>query len=212
MNANRERAMLFIDGGNWYHALAKIKVNSDLVDYPRFAKNLVEEKELMAIRYYVGKVFGPPRQKFGQAKFIAEIESQKVQVCFGRMVKRSVAPDGHPISEKIKTLLETQGDNIPQDIHKALEKISRQKFKVRAEKQVDVHLAADLVDYAHRDEYDVAYLLSADEDFVPAVQIARQCGKIVIAASAAHGTQLSAAVDDFILLTRNRFPADTFKK
>ena len=212
MNASSERAMLFIDGSNWHHALDKIGVDSNLVDYSRFAKNLVGERELMEIRYYVGRVSSSRHQQAKQENFIAKIESHNVRVCFGRVVTRSVDPANHPISEKIKTLLETQVDNIPQDIHKALEEISSQKIKERVEKQVDVHLATDLVDCAHRDQYDIAYLFSADEDFVPAVKIARRCGKRVVAASARPGTQLSDAVNAFILLTRNRFPADAFKK
>lgn len=212
MNASSERAMLFIDGSNWYHALDEIGVDSNLVDYSRFAKNLVQERELLGIRYYVGKVLSPRHQKFGQEQFIAKIQLQNVQVYFGRMVTRLVDPGNHPINKKIKALLETQRDNIPQDIHKSLEEIISQPIEKRGEKQVDVHLAVDLVDYAHRDKYDVAYLLSADEDFVPAVRLAQACGKRVIATSALPGTQLSAAVNTFIPLTRERFPADAFKK
>ena len=38
------------------------------------------------------------------------------------------------------------------------------------EKQADVWIAVDLVSMAYRDEYDVAYLLSADADYVSAVR------------------------------------------
>ncbi len=38
------------------------------------------------------------------------------------------------------------------------------------EKQVDVAIAVDLVTMAFRDQYDVAYFLSADADFVSAVR------------------------------------------
>ena len=50
---------------------------------------------------------------------------------------------------------------------------------------------------AHRNEYDVAYLLSADGDFVPAVEEAKRFGKRVFAVSAQQGRQLAKAVDAF---------------
>src|SRR5579859_4778514 len=48
------------------------------------------------------------------------------------------------------------------------------------EKLVDVMLALDLALVAHRNEYDVAALVSADGDFEPAVHEARAAGKEVI--------------------------------
>ena len=47
------------------------------------------------------------------------------------------------------------------------------------EKGVDVHLAADLVDRAHRDLFDVAIIFSLDTDFEPAIEIARNLGVVV---------------------------------
>ncbi len=68
------------------------------------------------------------------------------------------------------------------------------------EKAVDVFLAVDMVVMAERDEYDTAYLLSADGDFTPAVNAVRAHGKKVLAASAASGAKLAASVDTFIRL------------
>ena len=47
------------------------------------------------------------------------------------------------------------------------------------EKGVDVHLAADLVDRAHRGLFDVAIIFSLDTDFEPAIEIARNLGVVV---------------------------------
>ena len=47
------------------------------------------------------------------------------------------------------------------------------------EKRVDVHLAADLVDRAHRDLFDIAIVFSLDSDFKPAIEIVRDLGVIV---------------------------------
>lgn len=48
------------------------------------------------------------------------------------------------------------------------------------EKAVDVYLATDFVDLCHRDEFDIAYLVSGDADLAPAVDIVVRQGKRVI--------------------------------
>ena len=70
--------------------------------------------------------------------------------------------------------------------------------EVIVEKAVDVFLAVDMVVMAERDEYDVAYLLSADGDVTPAVDAVRAKGKLVIAVSAAYGARLRSACNTFI--------------
>ena len=54
------------------------------------------------------------------------------------------------------------------------------KDRWKDEKRVDVHLATDLVDLAHLNAYDVAYLVSGDTDLEPAVAAAKRVGKTVI--------------------------------
>ncbi len=68
------------------------------------------------------------------------------------------------------------------------------------EKAVDVMLAVDLVVMAERNEFDAAYLLSADGDFTPAVQAVRAHGENVYAVSALPGAQLASVVNSFIRL------------
>ncbi len=80
-----------------------------------------------------------------------------------------------------------------------------QNTTVMVEKAVDVMLAVDLVVMAERNEFDVAYLLSADGDYTPAVEHVRTLGKQVYAASAAKGAKLAGVVDSFF-----RLPADWF--
>lgn len=68
------------------------------------------------------------------------------------------------------------------------------------EKAVDVMLAVDFVLMAQRNEYDAAYLLTADGDFTPAVDAAKELGKKIYAASPSHGAKLASHVDSFIKL------------
>ena len=66
------------------------------------------------------------------------------------------------------------------------------------EKAVDVMLAVDLVMMAQRDEFDSAYILSADGDYTPAVEAVIGLGKAVYAFSPAQGAQLGGVVRAFI--------------
>ena len=76
---------------------------------------------------------------------------------------------------------------------------------VWVEKAVDVMIAVDMISMAHRDIYDVAYLLSADGDFTPAVDEVREMGKKVFAASPLYGAELAARVNTFIPMKRDFF-------
>lgn len=53
------------------------------------------------------------------------------------------------------------------------------------EKQVDVYLATQVVALAYENAYDIAIIVSGDEDYVPAIEVVQQKGKIVIAVSSA---------------------------
>jgi uncharacterized LabA/DUF88 family protein len=57
----------------------------------------------------------------------------------------------------------------------------------------------------HKNQYDAAYLLTADGDFTPAVLAVRAIGKKVYCASPATGAQLAAAANNFIPLKPSFF-------
>jgi uncharacterized LabA/DUF88 family protein len=80
-----------------------------------------------------------------------------------------------------------------------------QNVPIWTEKAVDVMIAVDLVLKAVRNEYDAAYLLSADGDFTPAVVAARALGKKVFGVSPGSAAQLGAAVSSFIRLDKAWF-------
>lgn len=73
------------------------------------------------------------------------------------------------------------------------------------EKAVDVNLAVDMVAMGCGNQYDAAYLLSADGDFTSAVKFVRDQGKRVYVASAGHGAQLAKVANRFILLESDWF-------
>lgn len=85
------------------------------------------------------------------------------------------------------------------------------KTTVFVEKAVDVMLAVDLVVMAERDDYDDAYLLSADGDFTPAVKHVRSQGRRVYGVSASSGARLASAVNAFIRIRDSSWFADCYQ-
>ena len=62
-----------------------------------------------------------------------------------------------------------------------LRKITLEDGSVRFEiKGDDVYLATDLIKGAYEDLYDIAIIVSGDEDFIPAIKLAQKNGKKVI--------------------------------
>ena len=184
------RATLFIDGNNWYHGLKRIDVGSYDLDYRRVARKLVLAREVREIRYYVGRVSGDLSMARAQRRFLKALNDQGVQTFLGRIEKNRMVPERNPVFNELKRALAESRAEIPDPIFDRLDSLLRQSVPYYVEKQVDVRIAVDLVGQAWRDEYDSAYLLSADGDFVPAVREARSLGKKVFAASPIEGRQL----------------------
>ena len=67
----------------------------------------------------------------------------------------------------------------------------------RNQKGVDVAMACEMVRQAYNDSYDVAIVISGDNDFVPAIEIIKNVGKIVEVASfeASFGKHIRMAAD-----------------
>ena len=108
----------------------------------------------------------------------------------------------NPLARGLREVNAAVGQDLPPAVASQLAVLAEQDVSFYVEKQVDVRIAVDMVSMAYRDEYDVAYLLSADGDFAPAVREAQGCGKRIFVASPLKGHQLAAAADVFIDLPR----------
>lgn len=145
-NETLNRAIVFIDGNNFYYKLKDITLGKTEIfkllnfDYVSFAKNLIKNNILIEIRYYVGAVkrqTGENREKSeklyaSQQQLIAKLQAQEIPVVLGNLIQ-------HP----------------DKSFH---------------EKGVDVRIAVEMIRLARENKYDIAYLLSSDTDLVPAVE------------------------------------------
>ena len=199
-----DRAVLFIDGSNWYHGLKQAGV-ADLrrLDYAKISQKLAGPRTWHGTRYYIGQVpqTGNLRLYADQRSFLAHLEATdpRISVHLGRIEERRGRNEA---AAELLQYLSGLATRIDTAVFQQLVALGRrhQSAPVLVEKGVDVMLAVDLVVMAQRDELDTAYLLTADGDYTHAAETARSFGKKVFAASAATGAQLGRAVDAFIRL------------
>ena len=185
MRTTPARAVLFIDGNNWFHGLKKIGVDAYHLDYRKVARELLKGRSLVEIRFYIGKVTGDRERIERQRAKVASLEAQGARVTWGRIQRNLIPPQKNRALKRLRTILAEDGSRIPSDIREQLEELGGMPVPDYVEKKVDVAIAVDVVRMAYEDEYDVAYLLSADADYVTAVREAQRLGKVVFGVKAA---------------------------
>jgi uncharacterized LabA/DUF88 family protein len=201
-----DRAVVFIDGNNWYHSLRDAGVQDlGLLDYSKISRKLLSPRDWIETRYYIGRVkqSGNPLLYADQRRFLASLEAtdSRIRTHLGRLEPR---PADDPAARELTDYLSALKVRIDKSVFHDLHQIARRHrtATIMVEKAVDVMIAVDMVSMALRNAYDAAYLLSADGDFTPAVKEAKATSKKVYAASPAAGAELSACVDSFIRLDR----------
>jgi len=198
------RAVVFIDGNNWYHSLKVAGVQRTFsLDYKKITEKLLGPRTWIGTRYYIGQVDSRQGAKVyaDHRRFIDALvkTDPRITVHLGRIelrieeneAAREILHYIHSLSTRISSLV--FGELV------AFVK-KHEQTRVWVEKAVDVQLAVDMVVLATRNEYDAAYILSADGDFTGAAEFVRSLGKKVYAASFGKGAQLAKAVDTFIPL------------
>ena len=199
-----DRAIIFIDGNNWYHCLREAGVeNRFRLDYAKICKKLVGPRIWKETRYYIGRVLQQQdaASYADQRKFIDTLEKtdSRISVHFGRIEPR---PIENRAAAELAQYLHSLKQKIDSNVFKSLLDLAKRHTEalVYVEKAVDVNLAVDMVTMAAFDEYETAYILSADGDFTSAVNFARSRNKKVYAACPGHGAQLAKVVNSFIYL------------
>lgn len=204
-----DRAVLFIDGNNWYHSLVKLGV-PDLgrLDYAKISEKLIGPRDWTGTRYYIGQVrqVGDPRLYADQRRFLDGLRGQdtRISVHLGRLETRTVKNEA---AAELREYLNQLPVRIDTKVFHDLISLAKHhaSSEVMVEKAVDVMLAVDVVTMAERDEFDAAYILSADGDFTPAVESAISLEKTVYIFSPGQGAQLAGVANSFIRPTKDWF-------
>lgn len=170
-----KRAMVFIDGSNFYHRL-KILIGKDTTaslsdfDYQKFCAWLCRDFIITGIRYYIGAVkrqynnIKSEKMYNDQQRFFRKLQIQGLAIITGQLIQH---PD-----------------------------------KTYHEKGVDVRLAVEMIRKAREDKYDQAFLISSDTDLVAAVEEVKSMGRAVQYVGIAQGQSfgLSKTCNDVRLL------------
>lgn len=199
------RVAVFIDGSNWYHGLKRIGVRSGRLHYPAVARKLARDGSVRAVRYYVGRVATPIATAAAQGRFLETLREQGVRVSLGRMQRNPMSRRASEDRSRLARACAGREHEIPPDLMRTIDAFCHSRPSEYREKQVDTRIAVDLVDLAHRDRYDVAYLLSADADFIPAVEAVRCLGKEVFAVATFRGHELKESVTGFVKVSADWF-------
>ncbi len=202
--AGPTRAILFVDGSNWYHGCKAIGLRGiGHTNFFKVAHKLLGPRDRIATRYYVGRVPSTGNLDLArqQQAFLGYQQSldRRFSIHFGRIETR---PLENFAAKELRRYLAELPVRIDPVVYAKLSDIANRYavVDVMVEKAVDVQIATDMVLMAERDEYDCAYLLSADGDLTPAVEFVRKKGKKVYVVSASSGARLAAACDSFIRL------------
>jgi len=204
-----DRAILFVDGNNWYHGLKAAGVRDQLrLDWTRIAQKLVSGRTWLETRYYIGEV-----KQQGNARLYADhrrfasgflAADSRHSIHYGRLEQRNVPSEAAAELAEYLGGLRTKIDPVVYKELVALAHRHRQSV-VRVEKAVDVMLAVDMVTLCCDKAYDSAYVLSADGDFTHAAAFVRSRGCKVFAVAARNGNQLRNVVNTFIRLDPDWF-------
>jgi uncharacterized LabA/DUF88 family protein len=200
----KERAAIFIDGNNWYHSLKGAKVADMLgLDYARISQKLIGPRKWVGTRYYIGALKSHHTKFDDQRRFLSLLQNDdpaRIAIRRGRIEDKTVEND---LAKELLDFLRQRASSVPPALARDLDAMGRRHLRttVLKEKAADVFLAVDLCRLAIEDAFDAAYLLSADGDYTPAVELVRARGKKVFAASPMQSGALSTVVNAYIPLT-----------
>lgn len=144
------RAVFFIDGFNLYNGLKEANLYCYIwLDLVKLCNSIIkaETEELKLVKYFTSKVQFPPDSNLRQAVYLKALDttSPKIQIIKG-------------ILKQIKEECENCGH----------------QYYRKKEKLTDINLASHLLYDIARNELDVAYIITADIDFIPAIEFANK--------------------------------------
>jgi uncharacterized LabA/DUF88 family protein len=205
-----DRATIFIDGNNWYHALKEGGIDQPLrLSYEKISLKIAGPRIWGGTRYYIGQLKQGHKDYANQRRFHAFLhqENQLISVHLGRIEEK---PEKNELSRLVISRIQNEpASRLDPSLKAELMTMAQQhRFtSVLKEKAADVMLAVDMFRLALEGKFDAAYLLSADGDFTPAVEAVKSRSlKVYCAAPApAFSSALENVADAFIPLKKEWF-------
>lgn len=148
---NNQRVIVYVDGFNFYYGLKeslKWKRYYWLDMVGLFEKFLKPYQELIALKYFSARPDEPGKNERQYAFFQANKENPKFQLILGKYLKKEIT------CFKCGNVIHTH-----------------------EEKETDVRIATQIVADAYEKNCDIAIIVSADSDMIPAVELAKAAGQ-----------------------------------
>lgn len=145
---NKQKVIVYIDGFNFYYGLKKNPIWKKYywIDIVKlFEKFMRNTQELIAVKYFSARSMDKSQSLRQNAFFQANQENPKFHLILGKYLKK-----------EIKCF------NCNNIIH------------TYEEKESDVRIATQIIADAYENNFDIAIVVSADSDMMPAIEIVQQ--------------------------------------
>lgn len=166
---NPKRAICFIDGFNLYHSLAG---NSSFLKYKWLDLwslcdiFLTKDEELVDVFYFTAYTDWNPERRSRHHTYVTINQDRGCKVIFGKFLEKTVT-----------SRVECLSPCLP----KGTRRFCGKRFLVHEEKMTDVNIAVNILRACVQGLCDSVYLLSGDNDLIPALETARAlCPKVRI--------------------------------
>ena len=149
----KQRVIVYIDGFNFYYGLKedlKWRKFYWLDVVALFQKFMKPNQELVAVKYFSARPNDPGKNTRQYAFFQANKENPKFHLILGKYLHKEIT------CYKCGNVIHTH-----------------------EEKETDVRIATQIVADAYEKNCDVAIVVSADSDMIPAVELAKSAGQTV---------------------------------
>ena len=144
----KQRIIVYVDGFNFYYGLrseARWKKYYWLDMVKFFDLFMKEKQELVAVKYFSARPYDIEKKRNQNAFFQANKENPRFQLILGKYLKKEI------VCRKCGYQIRTY-----------------------EEKESDVRIATQIVADAYKKKCDVAIVVSADSDMIPAVELAKE--------------------------------------
>ena len=104
----KAKAIIFIDGSNFYHGMKEKQLSSMDLDYAKFSRKLVLDRQWIETRYYVGRVKqeGDVTAYQKQQKFLHRLKNfENVNYFLGRLERRQMKDSGKKLKGWLATVI-----------------------------------------------------------------------------------------------------------
>lgn len=154
MSLEKRKVIAFIDGFNLYHSIDDLGPLNNHLKWLNLWKlceiSCTEQEELVGVKYFTAVQTTSQRKKIKHLVYIRALEFYGVEIIKGRFART-----------------------------KKRHMDRKEFFPVLEEKETDVNIAIQMVKGAIKDEYDTAFLITADSDQVPTIKLVKDIGKQV---------------------------------